>query len=308
LWLPEYAIRYLAQNAPDFFDWNSGLYVFKTPESERSFLLQASLDRLDEEIREENLSKEEKRHREAYLKSLLEEYGGDSEFDQKARTDVLIRLAHLYAGRGSYEPARQLAQKAVALSQKTKDWINELVAWCQLAMIALRQGDYEEALEAYEEALRLDRESVIAWNGKGNALRGLDRYEEALEAYEEALRLDRESVIAWHGLASIALKQGDYEAAEPLSERALAIREEALGAEHPRTAVSLNNLAVLYQSQGRYEAAEPLYERALAISEEALGKAHPQARTVAQSYITLLHEMGRAPEADALGERFGIRW
>jgi hypothetical protein len=30
IWLPEYAIRYLARHAPDFFDWNSGTYVFDT--------------------------------------------------------------------------------------------------------------------------------------------------------------------------------------------------------------------------------------------------------------------------------------
>ena len=40
--------------------------------------------------------------------------------------------------------------------------------------------------------------------------------------------------------------QGKYEQAESLYERALAIREQQLGPEHPDTATSLNNLAVLY--------------------------------------------------------------
>ena len=39
--------------------------------------------------------------------------------------------------------------------------------------------------------------------------------------------------------------------------------ERLLGAEHPNTLVSLNNLAGLYESQGRYDEAEPLYQRAL---------------------------------------------
>ena len=38
--------------------------------------------------------------------------------------------------------------------------------------------------------------------------------------------------------------------ARPLVERALAINEKALGPEHPHTATSLNNLAVLLQDQG----------------------------------------------------------
>jgi hypothetical protein len=33
VWLPEYAIRVLARNAPDFFDWNSGAFVFEPPDS-----------------------------------------------------------------------------------------------------------------------------------------------------------------------------------------------------------------------------------------------------------------------------------
>ncbi len=38
--------------------------------------------------------------------------------------------------------------------------------------------------------------------------------------------------------------------------RALAISEKALGLEHPDVAVSLNNLASVYQHQGRFAEAE----------------------------------------------------
>ena len=44
-----------------------------------------------------------------------------------------------------------------------------------------------------------------------------------------------------------------------------------LGAEHPDTASSLNNLAGLLQAQGDLAGAPPLYERALAIWEKVLG-------------------------------------
>ncbi len=69
--------------------------------------------------------------------------------------------------------------------------------------------------------------------------------------------------------------QGRYAEAEPLYRRSLAIREKALGPDHPDTAVSLNNLALLYGNQGRYAEAEPLYQRSLAIREKALGPDHP---------------------------------
>ena len=71
-------------------------------------------------------------------------------------------------------------------------------------------------------------------------------------------------------------RRARYAEAEPLCQRALAIREKAPGPEHPDTAESLNNLALLYRNQGRYGEAEPLYQRALAIKDKALGPDHPR--------------------------------
>ena len=53
---------------------------------------------------------------------------------------------------------------------------------------------------------------------------------------------------------------GRYQEAIPLAQRALAITEKARGPEHPDTAVSLNNLAMLYQAISAYAEAAPLRE------------------------------------------------
>jgi len=78
--------------------------------------------------------------------------------------------------------------------------------------------------------------------------------------------------------------------------RALAIREKRLGAEHPDTAQSLNNLAELYRSQGKYEQAEPLYQRALAIIEKVLGPEHSDTVRVKENYSNLLQQIKRRQE------------
>ena len=83
-----------------------------------------------------------------------------------------------------------------------------------------------------------------------------------------------------------------YSAARPLYERALAIREKALGPEHPKTAMSLNNLALLLRAQGDLAAARPLFERALAIREKALGSEHPDTNRTRCHLARLLN---RAP-------------
>ena len=53
-------------------------------------------------------------------------------------------------------------------------------------------------------------------------------------------------------------KQGKYQEAIPLAEKAVELAKRVYGPEHPDTAPSLNNLAVLYQDMGEYAKAEPL--------------------------------------------------
>ncbi len=80
----------------------------------------------------------------------------------------------------------------------------------------------------------------------------------------------------------------------------LTIREQQLGATHPDTASSLNNLANLYQSMGRYSEAEPLYARSLAIREQQLGADHPDTALGLNNLAVLYCHQNRFAEAEAL--------
>ena len=86
-------------------------------------------------------------------------------------------------------------------------------------------------------------------------------------------------------------------------ERALAIREKVLGPEHPDTAKSLNNLALLLQAQGELAAARPLHERALAIREKVLGPEHPDTAMSLNNLAVLLQAQGELAAARPLFER-----
>ena len=82
-----------------------------------------------------------------------------------------------------------------------------------------------------------------------------------------------------------------YAMAEPLYDEALSITRRVLGADHPDTASSLNNLAELYRSQGRYSEAVPLYKEAVEIVERVLGAEHPNTKIMRGNYEVLLAEM-----------------
>ena len=96
---------------------------------------------------------------------------------------------------------------------------------------------------------------------------------------------------------------GRYAEAEPLYKRAAKIVEAALGANHPKFATVLSNLAQLYEAMGRYAEAEPLYERALAITEAAHGPDHPDVAIRINNLAGLYWATGRYAEAELLSQR-----
>lgn len=84
------------------------------------------------------------------------------------------------------------------------------------------------------------------------------------------------------------------------SRRSLQIKETQLGADHPDTALGLNNLAALYKSMGRYSEAEPLYGQSLQIRSTQLGADHPDTATSLNNLARLYYAMGRYSDAELL--------
>ncbi len=70
-----------------------------------------------------------------------------------------------------------------ALHKSAKQWLDEGNAH-------YTAKHNTEALMAYEQAIQLDSNFALAYNGKGNVLWVLKRYEEALAYYERAIQLD----------------------------------------------------------------------------------------------------------------------
>jgi len=103
----------------------------------------------------------------------------------------------------------------------------------------------------------------------------------------------------WPGLYN---SMGRYSEAEPLYRRSLAIREQQLGADHPYTASSLNNLAGLYYSMGRYGDAEPLYVQALSLLLNQLGEDHPNSQASLENFVELVEAAVAAGRAGELSD------
>jgi hypothetical protein len=79
----------------------------------------------------------------------------------------------------------------------------------------------------------------------------------------------------WAGWGGYLNEISDLSRATPILERTLADTERVLGADHPDTLGSRNNLAYAYESAGRTGEAIPLHEQTPADSEWVLDAGHP---------------------------------
>ena len=58
------------------------------------------------------------------------------------------------------------------------------------------QGKYNDAINAYDEAIKLNPNNTAAWINKGNALCMQDKYDEAIKCYDEVIGLDPSNTAA----------------------------------------------------------------------------------------------------------------
>jgi len=121
----------------------------------------------------------------------------------------------------------------------------------------LKQQQYSQALQAYEEALRLDSLNFHAWNGKGTVLYKQGNYRKALEAYQRATEIEPSSAIGWvsAGLALNRLQR--HQQALVHFGRAIAIDAQYVAA--------WNGKADAQMDLSLPKEAQASYERALAI-------------------------------------------
>jgi len=68
--------------------------------------------------------------------------------------------------------------------------VTELEILIQNGIRNLQDGNFEDALSFFEQALLLKPDDPDLWNQKGVVMRSLGRYDEASECYNRSLQLD----------------------------------------------------------------------------------------------------------------------
>jgi protein O-mannosyl-transferase len=184
-----------------------------------------------------------------------------------------------------------------------------------LALVLAGQGQTDEAIRQYSEALKLKPDYPEAWNNLGAALVDQRRPDEAVSKYAAALRLRPDYAEAHNNLAFVLLNQGQIDQSIAHCRRALELK--------PGYADAHNNLGLSLAALGQTVQAIAQYRRALQLKpdhmkaqnnlgialiqeghvDEAVAELRQAVRTKpdspeAQNNLGLaLREKGRIPEA-----------
>lgn len=114
--------------------------------------------------------------------------------------------------------------------------------YSNLALTYLTQGHYAEAILLYQRSIELlssDKDRALSWNGLGNAFRCINDYANAVAAYQKAAELDPETAGMREGANSFQTGQG------------------------PRNAKAWGDLGELFLKMGSFDEAIEAFQKAI---------------------------------------------
>ncbi len=237
---------------------------------------------------------------------------------------VEVMLAHALVWRGEYTKADEFL--AHAESVQLVDAPARFYTHTEQGYLALHQRRYDRALEYFQRALddariaEFDAVTIAdTLHGAGDALMGLTRphetgasssIERGLAYHERALRAREEALGAESGLVGESCRRlgraylqapwpDSVERAKELLNRAQLIIEYNDDPHTPGTALTLMDLALVYQKLGELDASERAFSRALELLED-LTPGEPVSPWLLKArvqYAAILHELGRYDDA-----------
>ena len=139
--------------------------------------------------------------------------------------DVSNALGIALATAGDPGRAIEAFQNALRLDPRNA------VAWQNIGLTQLHANRAAEAIESFDKAFAVNDRLPRAWNGKGAALEALGLHAEAIEAWKKAIALDPQQFEAMLNLGVVALEQGQRDLARESLSRFLAGAPPALFSE-----------------------------------------------------------------------------
>jgi tetratricopeptide (TPR) repeat protein/predicted Ser/Thr protein kinase len=157
-------------------------------------------------------------------------------------------LGSVLNGTGQYEQALEQFQEAIQLDPSDEN------PYLGLATTYKKLGKTQEAESTYKRAIQLRPSYPLAYNRLGEFQMAQGQYQDAAEMFKQVIALAPDNFAGYSNLGNAYLLQNRYSDAVPMLERAITIR---------RTAETLSNLGTAYFSLRRFPDAAKIYEEAV---------------------------------------------
>ena len=115
-------------------------------------------------------------------------------------------LAMIYSRTQRLQDALAICETAAAPAGETE---LPSQAWVEMGFQLYDQGNFEDAIHAYEKALTYTPERAVIWLDAGVAYHQMGELEEARSHYEQSVTLDPDLARAWHNLGAVRQALGD---------------------------------------------------------------------------------------------------
>jgi tetratricopeptide (TPR) repeat protein len=182
--------------------------------------------------------------------------------DDVVDVDRLLDVGLSYMGINRFEEATETFERAAQFADE--DSLDAQEAWVNKGAAHAELEEYDEAVGAYKEALRIDDDSEHAATAETNlayALWESGRSEQALEHAERAVEIDPRFAQAWYNRGFLLIERG-------LAEDAVNCFDNAIRLGY-READVLEEKARALEEAGEHEQAETVADRAEELREEA---------------------------------------
>ena len=166
-----------------------------------------------------------------------------------------LQLGKIYRELGEYEKAIEAFQNAIALDMEHEH------AYNNLGLVYMDTRLFVLAIEMFQVALELSPENPAFSNNLGYAYNMTDQFEEALAAYRSAIEADPTFVDAYYNLADAYLNRDMYPEAIQYYASALEIDKGSAEAD------VYFNIGLAYEKSGQFLPAIQSYEKGLSLDD-----------------------------------------
>ncbi|MDP9160302.1 MAG: FG-GAP-like repeat-containing protein [Acidobacteriota bacterium] len=176
--------------------------------------------------------------------------------DDPSSAEALYGLGSVYLKQEKQTQARETFLRATEARASFPETLPN--SWNNLGLLATREQRFDEAIQYFQEALRLSPTALIALNNLGNAFRQQKQWDKARTVLERAIAVNAKDPEANYSLGMVFAQLNETEEAYKYLQAALQFRPD-----YPE---ALNNLGVLNLRTGERDKAIAKFEECIRVA------------------------------------------